>query len=1057
MASRVRGRPNGCSFLPRLLLFAPALTAIAAPLTLQISNEAAPPGGSAQIKVWASAPTLIASGALSIDFDPSIFGPVAQLAVFSATGDQVGYANVNGEHLDVHFSSPSAGIGQLPQLPLFTVSVPVLATAKPGVTSSIAANPSAPSKDFPLGGSWTDPLGNQYPVTVNPGTFTVGGSLSVQSVTPGGGLMAGGTMLQVSGTGFDSGTTVTIDGVSVSRVDFVSATRLNITLGGVTEMTGKHVRVTNSSGALIDYYSAPPSAPADAGSGFTTLSGVHTILPLSSVTGTSMNNPFGSFAGSGAYAMLNPNAAPATITFEGFIVTGYVMGGPVYQLVYADTLTIPPGQLDLIDSTGLLTAFGIQGTVWITSSLPIRFANIINPLNADIRIGTVLPFAGVPPRVQISLPASPNSVSWSWQVGSPAPAPASVTLNGSFAFTTSVSTTGGQWLSVTSKSNLTSSTLTLTPNPSNLSAGTYTGTVTITPIAPSSLSGAPVVPTTINVTLTATAMPQVSASLQGCCFFFSPGPGLTGGPPENMTVTSNGSPAQVTVSFSTNSGGDWLKVSPLSGTTPLQLTVTADPSALNLAPGSYTGQIKVQGPANTVTAQVGLNILAAPPHGTTLQINGPPPSFTLPAGSAQGTGGRLSFQEFDVALTSVQTNVSWLTASILSAGPAPPQAPATVELGVNSVGLSPGVYTGTITISSSNYPPLQVPVTLTVIAAPTAQTMLSVSPTSLSFSAAAGGTSPLQTLAIGFNMGPVEFSFKSGASWLQIAPVSGFNHAAPVYDVAAAAYGLLPGTYYSGLTIDWTTGSITVPITLTVTPTGASPPVMSAIVSAASATPSAIAPGEIISIFGTGIGGAPASPQLDASGKVATTLSQTQVLIGGVAAPLIYASGSQANVIVPFEVGTTGVAKVQVISGGFASETWDVPLAPAAPSVFTSNSTGLGQAAALNQDNSINSASNPAARGTVIQLYATGGGATRPAGVTGTLAPTGENLAQSAKVTIGGVDAAVQYAGSAPGEVEGLIQINAMIPQNIAPSSSAPVALTIGNVTSPITATIAVN
>ncbi|HYK61566.1 MAG TPA: hypothetical protein VEV85_19170 [Bryobacteraceae bacterium] len=171
---------------------------------------------------------------------------------------------------------------------------------------------------------------------------------------------------------------------------------------------------------------------------------------------------------------------------------------------------------------------------------------------------------------------------------------------------------------------------------------------------------------------------------------------------------------------------------------------------------------------------------------------------------------------------------------------------------------------------------------------------------------------------------------------------------------------------------------------------------------------------------------------------------------------MIYASGSQTNAIVPFEVGTTGVAKVQVISSGFASATWDAPLAPAAPSIFTSNSTGLGQAA-LNQDNSINSSSNAAARGTVVQLYATGGGATRPAGVTGALAPTGENLAQSVKVTIGGVDAVVQYAGSAPGEVEGLIQINAMISQNIAPSSFVPIALAIGGVASPIAATIAVD
>jgi hypothetical protein len=257
---------------------------------------------------------------------------------------------------------------------------------------------------------------------------------------------------------------------------------------------------------------------------------------------------------------------------------------------------------------------------------------------------------------------------------------------------------------------------------------------------------------------------------------------------------------------------------------------------------------------------VGLNVLSPPPHGTTLTINGPPPSFTLPAGSPQAIGAAsfIGFQEFDVALTSVETNVSWLKATIEGSG---------IELYPNSVGLSPGMYTGTIIINSSNYPRLQVTVTLTVIAVATAQTMLTATPSSLSFAAPMGGMSSLQTLTISFNMGPVEFDLKGGGSWLQVAPIPGFNQAAPVYDVAAAAYGLLPGTYYSGLTIDWTTGSLTIPITFTVTPTSASPPVMSAIVGSASVTPGAIAPGEIISILGTGLGGAPAGPQLDASGK----------------------------------------------------------------------------------------------------------------------------------------------------------------------------------------------
>ena len=189
------------------------------------------------------------------------------------------------------------------------------------------------------------------------------------------------------------------------------------------------------------------------------------------------------------------------------------------------------------------------------------------------------------------------------------------------------------------------------------------------------------VPTIINVSLTASSMPLISFSPAECCYFVEVAPNQPAGPSENVTVVSNGNPgASQEVSFSANTGGNCrLTVSPLSGMTPLQLTVTANPAGLSLPSGGYSGQITLQGPANTVTVTVGLNVLAPPPSGppgATLRINGPPLTFTLPAGapSPMGAQSLISFQEFDVALTSVQTNVGWLTASIISPGTAPPTA-----------------------------------------------------------------------------------------------------------------------------------------------------------------------------------------------------------------------------------------------------------------------------------------------------------------------------------------------------------------------------------------------
>jgi len=985
-------------------------------------------------------------------FDPSVFGPVAQLAVFSATGDQIGYATVNGQTVSAYFSSPSAGLGQLPELPVLVVTVPVLASATAGATAAVTADPA--------GTAWIGPQDNQYSVSVTPSTFTVGGNLSIEAVTPGGGLLPSGTVVQLTGTGFDSTTSVAIDGVSIAQVAFISPAQVNLTLGGATELTGKHFHVVDSTGAGMDYYSALPSAPADPGQGFTTLPGVMPILPMTTYTNSEMSDPFVSHGGAWGFAMLNPNLTPVTITFE---AVGQAPPGQPPQFLYIDTIAIPAGQLYLLDGTSMLEVLELQGNLWITSSAPIRFLNIFNSPDAGVTgVSVYLPYPTLTPEppVQVSLPASPTSVSWSWQVGTPAPTPATVALLGSLAFTTSVSTTGGQWLSVSAVTNGSSSTLTLTLDPSKLGAGTYSGTVTVTPVAPSSLAGAPVVPTTINVSLTATSTPQISFSPQSCCGFAEFVPNQPAGPAETGTVISNGNPAQVTVSSSTNNGGSWLTVSPLNGTTPLQLTVTANPAGLNLPPGQYSGQITIQGPANTIMVPVGMTAVAPPPPSppdTTLKINGPPPATTLPAGAPapMSAFSFLSFQEFDVALTTVTTNVSWLTASIISPGPAPPEAPAAISLYANAVGLSPGAYSGIITIQSSNYPTLQVPATLTVIAVPTAQTVLTATPPSLSFTAPSGGISAPKHLAIGFNAGPVEFNFLPGAQWLGLQqPEPAPTDPEPVYTFSASAAGLPPGTYYTGLVINWGTGSTTVPVVFSVTSSAAFPPIITAIVNSASETPRSIAAGEIVTILGTGIGPASSGLQFDASGRVATELGQAQVLIGGIAAPLIYASASQMNAIVPYEIANSGTTMVQVVYGGVPSATWEVPLAPSASSIFTGNATGVGQAAVLNQDNTINGPSNPAPRGTVIQIYATGGGQT--GGITGALALPGEKIALPVTVTIAGVGATVQSAGSAPGEVEGLVQINAVVPSSVATGGSVPIEVDIGNTGSQAGVTVAV-
>src|SRR5690349_3921112 len=83
-----------------ILTLAFAVTLFAQPpsklISIQTSDGMAPPGGWAQIKIGLRAPALVQSGSVSLDLDPAIFGDIAAVAVFSATGDALGYANVQG-------------------------------------------------------------------------------------------------------------------------------------------------------------------------------------------------------------------------------------------------------------------------------------------------------------------------------------------------------------------------------------------------------------------------------------------------------------------------------------------------------------------------------------------------------------------------------------------------------------------------------------------------------------------------------------------------------------------------------------------------------------------------------------------------------------------------------------------------------------------------------------------------------------------------------------------------------------------------------------------------
>ncbi len=235
-------------------------------------------------------------------------------------------------------------------------------------------------------------------------------------------------------------------------------------------------------------------------------------------------------------------------------------------------------------------------------------------------------------------------------------------------------------------------------------------------------------------------------------------------------------------------------------------------------------------------------------------------------------------------------------------------------------------------------------------------------------------------------------------------------------------------------------------------------PAIGGVTNSASYSSTAVSPGELVTIFGSNIGPAsPAGLTLDGSGNLTTMIGGTQVLFDGIPAPMIYASSGQVNAVVPFEV-SNATTQVQIVYGGQTSPAFPMSLAVATPGVFTSDGSGSGQAAALNQDYTLNSVDNPAAEGSVVTIYAEGAGQLNPTLADGSVV-TANNLPQPVlpvSVLVNGQPATVLYAGGAPGFVAGLLQVNFQLPAGLPSGSSVPVVLQVGKIAGKQSLTIAV-
>jgi uncharacterized protein (TIGR03437 family) len=228
-----------------------------------------------------------------------------------------------------------------------------------------------------------------------------------------------------------------------------------------------------------------------------------------------------------------------------------------------------------------------------------------------------------------------------------------------------------------------------------------------------------------------------------------------------------------------------------------------------------------------------------------------------------------------------------------------------------------------------------------------------------------------------------------------------------------------------------------------------------------SAYGTAVAPGSLATLYGTNLAGP--TVLADAAPPWPVNLGGTSVTVGNTNAPLYYVSPGQINFQVPYFNITGPSATNLTINEGTFSATVTVTVTPYAPGLYTTNSQGTGQAAAIVAGTASIVApsgafpgSRPAQKGEFVSLYCTGLGAVTNRPPLGGSSPSGPLASTTATptVTVGDVNATVSFSGLAPGYV-GLYQVNVRIPDTAPSGDAVPVILSIGGVTAN-TVTIAV-
>ncbi len=670
------------------------------------------------------------------------------------------------------------------------------------------------------------------------------------------------------------------------------------------------------------------------------------------------------------------------------------------------------------------------------------------------------------------------------------------TGGGSLTFTANATTSsGGSWLTISPANGTVTpsspASLTVSATPGSLAPGTYSGAVTVAG-AGSTIS--------IAVTMSVSAPTAIILVSQSGLSFAAVSQG--GVPlPQNFGILNIGQGSlSWTATASTLSGGNWLQISPSSGTVSRPyldvslVTVSINPGTL--AAGTYYGQIQVSAPAAN-TPQVMTVILAVLPAGLSL---GPQifPSGLIFTGVAGVTPGSQDVQVGNPTgkVNSYQSGIIGTGFSFLPANATiQPSQPTTLRVFPDFSALTAGsLQRGTITLQFSDGSPSQT-VNVLIVVAPPGSTPAAVETDDsggrgtaergyrieLGPNAASGcATQPLQiqyrslqpnfTAVVGQGT-TIDVQVSDGCGTL-VGPGDQQAQVSAYFASESVAMTHIGGGIWQGTWKPLTAGAVLVSVTAFLAQGGnlvaGQASVLSGFVSApapAATTPTVtaqgvvhaaseqggvpIAPGGLITLYGVNLSdGAGQSQGL----PLPQQLNGTQVLLGNQPLPILYTSTGQLNVQVPYGVPVNTQYQLTVQHGNTLSVPQSLVVAQAQPGIFTVNQQGTGQGSITKSDGvTLAQPGTPASIGETVVIYCTGLGAVTPAVKEGSPAPTTPPLSTTVNqvtVTIGGQAAFVAFSGLTPGYA-GLYQVNAVVPSGIATGDAVPVVLSVAGQTSP--------